>query len=655
MLRVESGAVFCGLMVWLGFFAGWTVVSIPLTLAGTPFGTLLLALFCGSGGAWLGWRSRRTLAGILLVTPEPVKSLRSPSRGDLMAALAAGVGVLGATAFFIPTSDARPLWAVVLASAALVLWRTSDVRPDGPVRWSGPHAPSLAAVLLLALGIWLAYIFLLRPDSDDAFYLNLPIGIATAAHGMLEWDTMYGAAEWPVLGSNYRVEALQTLIAAIAWISGLSVAVVAHLVLPTLWCLTWAAALGVIGAGIFGRKWWVFAILAALSTLVFAGTLQNWGVHGVSRLFHGKAPLMLIVVPLLFIVTIRADILEVPLRKVIPLAAGLIMVGVGLTANALYIGPLALGLAVCAGWITRGFRKPRRLWVLTAVAPAMIVGLWLMFFDTPVTIAPDENRVFAHLALWDMFPDKLPLGLMAVTALCAILVGLLVPRGRIVTACLVSALLFVLNPFLWPLYDGSVTGGLNFRLWWAVPVPLVFAIFLAWTVIRFERLFWPFPVTIVALIALGFGPGGLAGMPGTQFALSLTKRPPERSKVAQEVIAVAHGEKVLAVEDIAAWLPTFEDHPPQVYVRQIYIDQNMTVVPAPDLDPRGVLASWINADSETELDGLSDALLHQCPQVIVISRQNPPHAFEAFLRRYDGTLTFEMHDYRTYEVSMPCG
>lgn len=640
------------LVVWLGFFAGWTVGSVPLTLSGAAFGTLWIALIAGLGGAWLGGRARGMLGAIFLITPEPVQDIRPPSRMDLMVALVAVIGVLGATAFFIPTSDARPLWTVVLLSAVLMLWRTPGTRPEDPVRWSSPYAPPLMVVLFLALGLWLAYIFLLRPDSDDAFYLNLPIGIATATHGMLEWDTMYGAPQWPLLGSNYRVEALQTLIAAIAWASGLSVVVVAHLVLPSIWCVIWAATLALIGTSLFGRKWWVFAILAVLSTFVFAGTLQSWGVHGLSRLFHGKAPLVLIIVPLLFTVTYRADVLDIPLRRIIPVQAGLIAVAVGLTANALYIAPLVLGLAVCASWITRGFKAPHRVWALSAVTPALIVGLWLMFFDTPVTIPPDDGREFAHLAVWDMFPNKLLLGLMAVTIIGAILVSALVPRARFVTACLVSALLFVLNPFLWPTYNGSVTGGLNFRLWWAVPVPFLFAVFLAWVVIRFDRRVGLFPVTVVALSALSLTPGGLVGMPETELSLSLTKRPPGRADVAEKVIAMAQGKRVLAVEDIAAWIPTFENHPPQVYIRRIYLDQNMTVVAAADLGPRRVLADWIN--SGMELENLPDSLVHVCPQVIVISKQKPPHEPEAFARRYHGNLILDMHGYQAYETSLPC-
>lgn len=638
--------------IWLGFFMGWTVGSVPLTLISASFGTLWIAFIAGLVGAFLGWRSRALLGAIFFVKPEPVQIIRSPSRVDLLVIVGTVIGVLGTTAFFIPTNDARPLWAVVLFSVLLVLWRTPAIRAEDPMRWSEPYAPSLISVLILALVLWLAYVFILRPDADDAFYLNLPMGIATAAHGMLAWDTMYGMAEWPVLGSNYKVEALQTLIAAVAWASGLSVVIVAHLVLPTIWCLIWAATLAVIGTSLFGRKWWVFAILSILSTFMFAGTLQNWGVHGLSRLFHGKAPLILIIVPLIFILTYRADSLNVPLHKVIPVQAGLIIVAVGLTANAIYIGPLVLGLAVCASWIMRGFRSPQRLWVLIAVVPAVIAGLWLLVFDTPVTVPPDENRIFIHLGMWNMFPNKVLLGLMAVTVLIGILAGIIVPQARFVTACLSGVLLFVLNPFLWPMYDGFVTGGLNFRLWWAVPVPFLFSIFLAWSVILFYRLVWPFPVIVAALSTLSFAQGGLFGMSETQLALSPTKRPAEQSEVAQQVIVISQGRKVLAVESISAWLPTFENHPPQVYIRKIYLDHNMTVVAATKLEPHSILANWVNADSEMGLENLSEALTRQCPEIIVVSKKTPPHEFEEFTHHYYVNLIVETYNYQIYEISV---
>ena len=136
------------------------------------------------------------------------------------------------------------------------------------------------------------------------FTSTLPMTLSEAPHGMLVWDTMYGTENWPILGSNYRVEAIQTLIGALSWVTGLSAALVAHFVLPTIWCAVWAATWALLGTSLFGRNTWVFVGLAILTSFAFAGSLQSWGVHGITRLFHGKTPLILIVVPLLSLIHI---------------------------------------------------------------------------------------------------------------------------------------------------------------------------------------------------------------------------------------------------------------------------------------------------------------------------------------------------------------
>lgn len=645
----QSGALNI-ILVWLGFFTGWTVCSIPLTLFGAPFSMLWIAFVGGGVGVGLGLASRGVLADILLVVrDEPLKS--GPLRSmDMAIIIVVIIGVLGATVIFIPTGDARVLWGVLLVSAVFVLWRTRGAEPVD--HWVRHAPPSVTATLILGLALFSINVVVLRADGDDAFYLNLPMGIINASHGMLVWDTMYGAQDWPVLGTNYRVEGMQTFIAAMSWASGLSVVFVSHVILPAIWCLVWAATVGVLGTSLFGSRWWVFAVLAVVSTFVFAGTLQSWGVHGITRLFHGKALLILIIVPLLFMVTLRADALKMAMLKIIPIQSGLIIAAIGLTANSIYLAPLVLGLTVCANWLVRGFRTPQRLLVLVAVTPAVAIGLWLMFFDPPVSVPPVENPNFAGLAVWNMFPNKILLALMALTLAASVLAAFVASSARFFAACTVGALIFIINPFIWPLYDGFVTGGLNFRLWWALPVPFVFAVLLSWGIIQFDRLRWMFPSAVCALCALSVLSGGLFGMPETDFSPSLTKRPVVQSLVAQSVVDTAQGAKVLAVEEIAEWIPTFQGHPPQVYIRQIYLDQNLTVVPAENLGPRIDLYKWINNSAEVNPDELSRALMHQCPEVIVISTQNLPSGFAAFVAQYGAQLTRELRGYAIFNISI---
>lgn len=650
--RLHRDGTLVLLLIWFGFLAGWTAGSVPLTLAGAPFAALWVALITGLAGAWLAFRMRQGLADCLLQGPVPDERTPWPSRGRLALASAITLSVLAGTAFFIPTGDARPLWVVWTVAAAAVLWisRRGAARPPETERHP---APAFWAVGLLALVLWAGYILILRHDSDDAFYLNLPMGMIAAPHGMLEWDTMYGAGNWPVLGSNYRVEAMQTLIAALAWASGLPVALVAHLVLPTIWCVIWAATLGVLGTALFGRSWWVFAVLAALSSLVFAGTLQNWGVHGISRLFHGKAPLMLVVVPLIYLVVHRFERAEVPPATSMSVLAGLILVALGLTANAIYIAPLALGVAVFAAWAARGFSDAHRLAVVLSAAPALVAGLWLLFFDRPVSVPPDLDRGFDHLGLWEMSPDKLLLGLLALTFAAGLSAALVRPSARFLTGCFLGAALFVINPFLWPYYDRFVTGGLNFRLWWGLPVPLLFAILLSWGVLQLRPRVWPLPLAAAGLVLLSLMPFGLLGMAGTEIRPSFTKYPAGAEKISRDIIARAGDDTVLAAESVSAWLATVPMHPPQVYVRQIYLGHATTVVDEDELASRQVLADWINGEAGPAPKDVAAALGRQCPRLLVFPTETPPEDFEALAREAKAGAAETLGAYQVVPVAPP--
>ena len=72
---------------------------------------------------------------------------------------------------------------------------------------------------MLLVVIYRLYIVVLRPDADDTFYLNLPIRLKTTTYGMMVANTIYGLPDWPILGSNYRIEALPTLVAGPSWLS----------------------------------------------------------------------------------------------------------------------------------------------------------------------------------------------------------------------------------------------------------------------------------------------------------------------------------------------------------------------------------------------------------------------------------------------------
>lgn len=611
----RTGLLFRALFGWLGAFAGWTAASVPLTLAGLPFAALWLAFGAAVLGAVIGARhgARLAIAGEFAL-PRPA-SLVAGFRQSLPWMLGTGLYALAA-AYFVKSSNAMPLWAVITGLALAVLIAIRKAAPE-----SGQDAadisPAKISYLVLGLltgGILLLYIGLNRPDSDDAFYLNLVIGLRSSDAGMMVEDTMYGVPGWPILGSNYRVEALPTLAAALSWATGLSAVDVAHGVLPILWCLAWTMTLAAIGLGLFGKRWPVFVILSVLATLAFAGTLQTWGTHGVARLFHGKAPLLLIVVPLTVHTALLARQNRISLQTALILLALLQIAAVGLTANAIYLAPLTLGVTLAAAFLVQPALRQSLILISPAAFP-LLAGLWILYFDPPVVAGLGKD--VSDLSLWDMAGQKTTLGLLLVTILAATLAALLVPKGRILAAFVLATAVLVVNPVTWPIFEAHITGGLSFRVWWALPVPMLLAFMLT-----FASSMAPWPnqasaAAIAGLAAMAFLPSGLIGMNETALKPSLHKLPPE-AEIAQSVVELGGPVMTLAPEAIAAWMPTFEAGPPLVFSRSLYLFHSAQIVPADVIAPRVLLADWIDGRSTPPMTEVLGALTKLCVETLVL-------------------------------------
>ncbi|SDX72517.1 hypothetical protein SAMN05444358_11014 [Ruegeria halocynthiae] len=644
------------ILVWLGFFSGWSLGSIPLTLYGMPFSTLWIAALTGVLGAIAALRSEVVWAPVLMGVIHESDEFHWPKKSVIGSVAMGAVLVLVTIVYFLPTNDARPFWLIVLVLSVFSIW-VSQTHEMQKIQ-SEKHLQTLSLVpfCMLVLLIWLLYIVVLRADADDAFYLNLPIGMIFSQNGMLVSDTMYGIDNWPVLGTNYKLESLPTLTAAISWLTGISVVLVAHFVLPMIWCVVWAATLLVIGQGLFGRNWWLFALFSVLASMVFAGTLQSWGVHGISRLFHGKAPLILVVVPLIVFVVYRADIHNVKLRHVVPALSALTLAGLGLTANGVYIAPLALGLAVGAGWVSRGGQGSQRLLTMLAAVPVLIAGVWLLVFDKPVGVQVTSNPPpHKGLAIWDMVADKPNLLLLAVLFWGVATAACFLRSGRWLSAYMFVTLLLVINPFVWPLYDRFATGGLNFRLWWAVPVPMGLSLLLTWGVIRSGWLRLGAGIVGAVLMVTTVLPWGLLGTRGTFIKPSMVKLPLEEHEVALQLRELVQPDRtVLASESLSAVLPGFEESPRLVYSRRSYLDQVEPIVDSGRLYSKRILSNWVNGEGESRSADVLEALESDCIGLIALRSDQLTDDINTVLAGISAEAIAKIENYEVYNVDASC-
>lgn len=645
------------LLVLLGFFAGWTFASVPLTLSGAPFSSLWLAGLTGLAGAIYLALQTSVLAPILL-TPALGHDPATRPRGAAAFGWAGVVlSLLLAGAYFIPSSNAFPFWMLMCITGIFVIFSKAPTPEKAPTQDPAPSTASgLIFVALLGL-VCLLYLFILRHDGDDSFYLNLPIGLQSAAHGMLVFDTMYGVENWPVLGSNYRLESLPTLTAALAWSTGLDVVTIAHVVLPMVWCLIWVCFLAVAGHGIFGRGWWIFGLIAVLSSMVLAGTLQSWGTHGIARLYHGKGPLVLIILPFLLYAVARTDAARLGYGRTAILISLLVTAALGLTANAVYLAPLALGLALLSGVILRKGDGWQRVFLGLAAWPVIGAGLWLFLFDRPVSVQSATGKTLmtwqeqVELALWSLADSKGSLILLIITFVMAVLAGRFSPAARWITIYFVLSLILVFNPFLWSLYSDYATGGLNFRLWWGLPIPLFLGLSITWLILQTPWRQVTGPLTVLILIGLSLGPNGLIGMEGTSVKFSAAKLPEVAMRVANKTALTAKDRSVLAPEEIATWLPILETRPPVVYTRRLYLWQSEPVVPAKDLAPRRLLAEWINGEQPQISEADIRSALEQLNVGALVLSAKPPANAQALLTQLSARKVDEIGGFEIYALN----
>jgi hypothetical protein len=389
-----------------------------------------------------------------------------------------------------------------------------------------------------------------------------------------------------------------------------------------------------------------------LVSLALAGTLQTWRVHGIARLFHGKAPLILIVIPLIGFLVARS--VTEPGRLFPPFAAlfSLGTIAVGLTANAIYLAPLALLLSIVATQIAWPGAGMRPLALLFSAITPVATGLWLFFFDGPVSAGEgDVFRFSMDFGLWATAADKLTLAVVLATLALAALAGRTAAAGRWVAAYLALFLILCVNPVLWPLYDRFVTGGLNFRLWWTLPLPTFLAVALTWAVVRTG---WPKAGSILVatgLAVMALLPSGLIGMPGTELRPSIHKMPADLSIVAAEVSASATADgAVLAPEAVATWLLVREGHPDLVYTRRLYLRHNGQIVQPEHLAPRQFLADWINGAADATQPELLAAIQLLNVRLIVLPRHDGPRGAQPLLAAADAREIREVSGYTIWTL-----
>ncbi|MEM9782557.1 MAG: DUF6077 domain-containing protein [Pseudomonadota bacterium] len=588
------------------FFLVFTICSQLLTLWGAPFVTLygagMLALWAG------GLALRLTPLLIAAFGPSCLRlpslrvdagAIRSRGRAVRVQAVVLAIAfVIGLAAVYRAPHDFTPFWLGCLGAAALALLPAARQATGPPI--VALHAQTDAIegpawgwayplFLLVALGFYFATSV---PDGDDALFLNIASGAQRSREGLMTLDTMLGIDGLGFIKSTYRLEAFIPLAALIADVLGVETILAAHAVLPVLSIAFALSVYVVVLQAFLGRHWPAALVFLLLLTLILAGSYTAYGNFGFTRFFQGKALLVSTVVPLVGALALAAILRGGVLLSA--LLAGAVIIGIGASANGIFLGPILVAV-VAATFFLGGDRRQRLAAVALGTAvvyPAALAG-YLLVFDPP---APSEFEDAGRIGtvFWSLLGRPYAVVLFLTGLFAAAAAGLMNPRLRLISLFVAVYLVCVVNPFTWDLLGRYVTGNVNFRLFWALPVPFIGAVFLGvlWQSVRAPV----FRAGMLGALALGcLLPGALPQETERfRWEWSLIKVHSPEYAIAERVNAAAPpGALMLAPEAIALWLTTFDNFRPVVDARPIYTPQRAHLMPADRLRRRAALFDWI--------------------------------------------------------------
>lgn len=564
-------------------FALWTLCAHAVVFAGGSL-TALMALFAVSlavlAGAWTLARRRGRLAvGSAEDAHDdetsPGKVPEEPAwwrAACLVVALAAG-------ALGLAWGDPRGLWGLwmgVLAVAAALFVLREPVRFEAPARSRTAEAGLWGLAALCALYALCVH----RPDADDSFYVNIAVAaIDLPDLPLLARDTLHGRFDLPIHYPAYRLHSWELWNAALARLTGLPAVAVFHFVSTALV----AMLVPLCHAVLFRRLTpgcWAWTTLAFVIVLAAPGETHRWyGNFAFVRMWQGKAVFLFAVVPLVYAWGIRFA-RKGDARSWLLLAAAQIA-GLGATSSALWAAPVASLVAMSS--VLRPARRDLTRLGIGALASFYPLAAGLLLKQDMAGAIPEVGQSFeAGEQLGTALLTVLGDGRLHAVCVLALFAAFAATRGLARRFAIVAPLavgLVLLNPWLDAFVRANLSGPSYWRVFWALPVPILLAL----VAVAPLALRGPLPALgragaealraagVVALLAafVGFVPafyGFDERNERASFGWPRLKLP-DFVRWSRTLNDIAPRQRVVAPPYISAWIPLFHDHAYPLSVR----------------------------------------------------------------------------------------
>ena len=598
-------------------FALWTLCCHAVVFAGGALEALLTLFVAACCVGFAVSLKRRGRPGPYRPDAEPYEPGTIGGGGSRWMIQGAGLalGLTGTLVYLLQRSAVLLWWWLVILLGAAAAWALSAGRP----RVSSPaRGRSLEAALwLLALGGVVLTLACHRPDPDDAFYVN----VAVAAADLRGWpllgtDTLHGVEGLPLHLPVYRVHSYELLNGALSYLTGI----------PAIYCFHWISAglaallVPLAHARLFRLltpRRWLGAVAILMFLLVAVGETHRWyGNFSFVRMWHGKSIFLFVLTPLIYTYALRFA-LRPTSRGWLLLSAAQIA-AVGATSSAIWAAPAASLMAM--GCVLRPTFKDLRTLATGALASSYVLGIgWIVKSELDIVSAPrsDVPGVDLQRALVTVLGDAR----LLIFCVCAVLVTWAISRPglarRFVIVLPLAASATFLNPYAAQWVSGHVTGPSYWRSLWALPVPIVLALFLLAPLDLGRRLGRPAAggaICLLSLLAFAAWVPRYSGISqqngGARLGVPTLKVPPEPYRAAALLNrSVAGGSMVAAPPEVNVWLPTFHDHAHALAVRH-YLRPRPPVLSSGDRALRRRMVRWLGrpAPSKRALRGFLEGL-----------------------------------------------
>ncbi|MBD2540503.1 DUF6077 domain-containing protein [Coleofasciculus sp. FACHB-SPT36] len=420
-----------------------------------------------------------------------------------------------------------------------------------------------------------------RPDVDDAFYVNLAVGVADSPHlPLLQHDTLHGIANLPLILPTYKVHAVELLSASVSFLTGISAIYVSHLIIPSIAGLFVVFAYAKLFRVLLPLHW-LWGVVAVLVIFIFVGDTHPWYSNfSFVRLHQGKAIFLSIFVPLIITYALQFSITPT-LQQWLLLSAAQVS-AVGMTSTALWIAPIVSCLSLFSAW--RPTREESKVLLFGLLASSYVVILAVLFRSKTQAVleAVPEFTLPSESLLKVSFESVFGTGLLSYTALFGILVAWCVCDNSLARRLSIffplGFLVFLFNPYLAELVASRITSVPTYwRVFWVLPVPALMAIVFTSILFLGEGKLSPRTRVVAFLSGLLLFASTIPRFstlsPQNYVQLKLPSLKVDNGyKIASLLVeSVGRGTYVLAPQEVSAWITTFHHHPYPLVSRQHYL------------------------------------------------------------------------------------